>query len=156
MHSGFVVITFLIYFGLYVFLYSMILYFCNFFIHTLQVTQAKSRASYAYHATQKRFIDDCSYASDIKIKDNKLKIISANKLVTWKIQRHSLVRKEYQKQAEDSKKIIIYFCPAIHNFMPFVDKENDGCFCTGFTAYFFSCPFTIVGLISQRKDHERV
>jgi hypothetical protein len=156
MHSGFVVITFLMYFGLYVFLYSMILYFCNFFIHTLQVTQVKSRALYAYHGTQKRFMDDCSHAFDIKIKNNKLKIISANSLITWKMQHHSLIRKEHQKQAQDPKKIVIYFCPTAHNFMPFVDKENDECICTGFTAYFFSCPFTIIGLISQKKDHEVV
>ena len=154
MKSGFIVMTFLVYFGLYTFLCGIILYFCTFFIQIIQATHGKSRALYAYHSTQKRFVDDCCCSLDIQIESNSIKLICAHDLVIWKVHNHSLIRKEYHQDGQNLKKTTLYFCTVADHFIPFVHRENVTYLYAGFTIDFFSSPFTIAAIVPKGHHGE--
>jgi hypothetical protein len=154
MKSGFIVMTFLVYFGLYTFLCGIILYFCTFFIQIIQTAHGKSRALYVYHSTQKRFIDDCCCSLDIHIESNSIKLICAHNLIIWKVHNCSLIRKEYYQEGKILKKTTLYFCTVADHFIPFVHKGNIRYFYTGFTIDFFSSPFTIAAIVPKGQPSE--
>lgn len=156
MKSGFLLITFLVYLGLYSFLCGVILYFCSCFIQLIHTVQNKSRALYAYHSIQKRFMDDCFKSVAIEVDDSKIVIIAENETIIWKINKNALIRKEFLHNKQNNTKAILYFCIMADHFKPFLYEQKVRCFSVGFIINLFHCPFTIVAIAQKGKNNESV
>lgn len=154
MKSGFLLITFLVYLGLYSFLCVFILYFCSFFIQLTHTVQNKSRALYAYHSIQKRFMDDCFKSITIEVDDNKIVIIAEDETITWKMHKNSLIRKEFLHKQQNNAKAILYFCMIADHFKPFLHEKRASCLSVGFSINLFYYPFTIVAVVQKGKNNE--
>lgn len=146
--KGFLLLSLTIYLAMYIFLCGLVWHFCSLYVQSLYDIQSRSRAFYVYHNIQNKFISDCSFCINVTIDQDKIIFYKKDCTIIWKLKKNSLVREEYNHK--ENEKTLVYLCPTIEVFKPFLHPCNASCSFVGFEGCFFSCSITIFAVAQKR------
>ena len=152
--KGFLLLSFVLYLGCYIFFSGVIIHFCVLYIRLIRTMQNQSRAYYAYHSIQKKFMCDCKEAVNVSVNDYEVVFKKKDHRVIWCVHKSYLIRGEIVDHSKSKSEVKVCLCTHVDVFKPFFSQQSDDKCLVGFKANLFCCPFTVFALGQKGKEFE--